>query len=69
MPLCWTVLHQTEWKEKVLQELPQGLAACQEEGKYMLWLGEEATVFGERGTNLALVADYAIRDILSNASL
>ena len=64
MPLCWSVLHRKDWATKVLIGLPQGLLASRDEGRYMLWLGEMATVFGEQGTNLALVADRVIQEVL-----
>jgi hypothetical protein len=48
----------------VLRGLPQGLAASRDEGKYMLWLGETAIVFGEQGTNLALIADQVVQEVL-----
>jgi hypothetical protein len=64
MPLCWSVLHRRDWAAKVLRGLPQGLAASRDEGKYMLWLGETAIVFGEQGTNLALIADQVVQEVL-----
>ena len=64
MPLCWSVLHCEKWKERVLQGLPRGLAASKDEGRYMLWLGEEAVVFGEQGTNLSLIAERVVREIV-----
>jgi hypothetical protein len=69
MPLCWSVLHHPEWKKTVFQELPLGLAASQDEGQYMLWLGEEALVAGEQGTNLALVAYCIVETILVDCSI
>jgi len=30
----------------------------------MLWLGERAIVFGEQGTNLALIAERVIQEVL-----
>jgi hypothetical protein len=56
MPLCWGLLHKPEWREQVLRVTPTGLAASADEGKYMLWLVEAATVCGEQGTNLALIS-------------
>ena len=48
----------------MLGELPIGLAANREEDKYMLWLGEEATVFGLQGTNMALVGWKAVEVLM-----
>jgi superfamily II DNA helicase RecQ len=64
MPLCWSILHRKDWATKVLIRLPQGLLASRNEGRYMLWLGEKATVFEEQGTNLALIADRVIQEVL-----
>ena len=66
MPLCWSVLHKAGWRERVLKELPTGLAASSEEEKYMLWLGERAAIFGEQGTNMAAVGWHAIQAILED---
>jgi len=57
LPLSWLVLCRPEWEERVLRGLEGGLQAVREEGKYMLWLGEGATVFGEQASNLVVVAD------------
>ena len=64
MPLCWSVLHRGDWAAKVFRGLPQGLAASRDRDQYMFWLGERAIVFGEQGTNLALIADRVIQEVL-----
>lgn len=65
MPLCWKVFDNQQWQEAVLGRIAGGVAASREEGIFMLWLGEEASVFGEAGTNLAIVACRAVEAIIS----
>jgi len=55
MPLSWVVQYWEEWKGRVFEGLERGIRASQDEKKYMLWLGEEATVFGEQGSNMEIV--------------
>ena len=66
MPLCWTVSNKLEWIDRVLREYPRGLAASKDKDKFMLWLGEEATVLGEQGTNMALVGLKAVQVLLQD---
>ncbi|KAK3045123.1 hypothetical protein LTS18_014520, partial [Coniosporium uncinatum] len=52
MPLSWVVQYQEGWKERVFNGLEERRRACEDKGRYMLWLAEEASVSSEQGSNM-----------------
>ncbi|KAK3063160.1 hypothetical protein LTS18_002588, partial [Coniosporium uncinatum] len=64
MPLSWLVQYRKEWIGRVFKGLEAGLRASRDEDKYMLWLGEEATLFGEQGSNMAVITARVLEMII-----
>lgn len=71
MPICWAVFQKRSWIAQNLDALGGG-HVTEEEESYMLWLGEEQTVFGEKSSNAVAVASQVLQQmsrVLRSSSL
>lgn len=71
MPICWAVFQKRSWIAQNLDALGGG-HVTEEEESYMLWLGEEQTVFGEKSSNAVAVASQVLQQmsrVLQSGSL
>jgi len=54
MPVCWGAYQREIWRGQVLKQLAG--RDFQDELKYMLWLGEEREVYGQKSCNMMFIA-------------
>lgn len=64
MPLCWALFQDPAWGGGLLRIATEG-RRLESEGEYMLWLGREASFYGQQATNLAVVADKILERIVA----
>lgn len=62
LPLCWAVFQKDGWAEEFLDELG-GSAVKVDEVEYMLWLGGERRMFGERSSNAIAVVECVLQQM------
>ena len=63
MPAYWGAYQREIWRRQVLLQLAG--RDFQDELEYMLWLGEEREVYGQKCCNMMFIGDQVIMDILS----
>lgn len=62
LPLCWAVFQRGGWAEAFLNGLGGG-AVKGDEIEYMLWLGGERWMFGERSSNAIAVVECVLQQM------
>jgi hypothetical protein len=61
MPLSWSTFNITKWKSHVEKVAERRFS---EENNYMEWLGARVTVFNETGSNLLIVSEGMLSEIV-----
>lgn len=56
LPLVWAATRRSDWRAAAEARPEAGVPRSEDEGRWMLWLGEAATVFGRQATNIMVVA-------------
>lgn len=66
MPLSWSAFGIERWRTQVEELAGKPFS---KEGEYMEWLGSRVTVFNEVGSNLVVVSERMLKEVVRNLKL
>jgi hypothetical protein len=63
MPLSWSAFVHAQWKTRIQQLAGRSFS---KESEYIEWLGRRVTVFNEVGSNLIVVSENMLKELVRN---